>query len=102
MMQAEPATASGLIRAGILQNVTAAEPGATQTYSAAVNWKSTTPGRFKCNIDASFASHLNRVGIVTCIRDALGQFVLSKTEWIIALLCGVDAREPLGEYMFPN
>jgi hypothetical protein len=51
-MQAELATASGLIQAG-----------AAQTYSAAVNWKSLTPGQFKCNIDTSVVSHLNRVGI---------------------------------------
>ncbi|KAK2447977.1 hypothetical protein QL285_007282 [Trifolium repens] len=46
-----------------LQNATAAELGAAQTYSVAVKWKSLTPGRFKCNIDTSFVSHLNRVGI---------------------------------------
>jgi hypothetical protein len=75
-MQAEPATALGLIQAGPLSNGTTVEPGAAHTYSAAVIWKSLTPGRFKCNIDASFASHLNRVGIGICIRDELGQFVL--------------------------
>jgi hypothetical protein len=46
-------------------------------------------GRFKCNIDASFASHLNKVGIRISICDELGQFVLSKTKWI-ALLGRVD------------
>jgi hypothetical protein len=55
-------------------------------------------GQFKCNIDASFASHLNRVGFGISICDELGQFVLSKTE-LIALICGVDIGEPLGEYM---
>ncbi|MCI13543.1 hypothetical protein A2U01_0034661, partial [Trifolium medium] len=34
-MQAEPATAMRLIQSGALQNATAAEPGAPQTYSAA-------------------------------------------------------------------
>jgi hypothetical protein len=43
-----------------------------QSYSAAVNWK--------ILLYASFASHLNRVGIGICIRDELGQFVLLKTE----------------------
>ncbi|PNX70362.1 cytochrome p450, partial [Trifolium pratense] len=76
-MQAAPTIASSLIRAG-----------AVQTYSAAVNWKSPTPFRLKCNIDASFVSYLNRVGIGICIRDELGQYVLSRTEWI-ALLCRV-------------
>ncbi|CAJ2662370.1 uncharacterized protein LOC123884591 isoform X3 [Trifolium pratense] len=51
-------------------------------------------GDSKCNIDASFASHLNRVGIGICICDELGQFVLSKRK-LIALLCGVDVGEPL-------
>ncbi|MCI81791.1 hypothetical protein A2U01_0103065, partial [Trifolium medium] len=37
--QVEPATASGLIRASPLPNAPAAEPGAAQTYWAAVNWK---------------------------------------------------------------
>ncbi|PNX90166.1 hypothetical protein L195_g046289 [Trifolium pratense] len=56
LMRAEPATASDLIRAGALQNATAAEPGlirayalqnataAAQTDSAVVNWKRTTLG----------------------------------------------------------
>ncbi|WJX22946.1 hypothetical protein P8452_12203 [Trifolium repens] len=34
-----------------LQNATAAELGAAQTYSAAVKWKSLTPGRFKYRMD---------------------------------------------------
>ncbi|KAK2389326.1 HMG1/2 protein [Trifolium repens] len=36
---AEPETALGLIRAGALENATTTEPGATQSYSAAINWK---------------------------------------------------------------
>ncbi|WJX22947.1 hypothetical protein P8452_12204 [Trifolium repens] len=39
LMQAEPATALSLIRVGALQNATAAEPGALQTYLAVVKWK---------------------------------------------------------------
>ncbi|WJX12731.1 hypothetical protein P8452_03193 [Trifolium repens] len=46
-MQAEPATALGLIQVGPLSNGTTVEPGAAHTYSAAVIWKSLTPGRFK-------------------------------------------------------
>ena len=75
-MQAEPANALGLIHAGPLLNATMVEPGAAHTYSAAVIWKCPTPALFKCNIDASFASHLNRVGIGICICNELGQFVL--------------------------
>ncbi|WJX12732.1 hypothetical protein P8452_03194 [Trifolium repens] len=37
--QAEPETALDLIRAGALENATTTEPGATQSYSAAINWK---------------------------------------------------------------
>ncbi|WJX49688.1 hypothetical protein P8452_36089 [Trifolium repens] len=44
LMQAEPATALSLIKVGALQNATAAEPGALQTYLAVVKWKSPTPG----------------------------------------------------------
>ncbi|KAK2407014.1 HMG1/2 protein-like [Trifolium repens] len=39
VFMAEPATALGLIRAGALENATTADPGAAQSYSAAVNWK---------------------------------------------------------------
>jgi hypothetical protein len=45
-MQGEPATATSLIRAGALQNATAAGPGAAHTYSATANWKSPSPGQF--------------------------------------------------------
>ncbi|KAK2456241.1 hypothetical protein QL285_003624 [Trifolium repens] len=38
-MQAEPATALGLIQVGPLSNGTTVEPGAAHTYSAAVIWK---------------------------------------------------------------
>jgi hypothetical protein len=61
---------------GPLSNGTTVEPGAVHTYSASVIWKSPTPGRFKCNIDASFASHLNRVWIGKCICDEFGQLAL--------------------------
>ncbi|WJX27286.1 hypothetical protein P8452_16124 [Trifolium repens] len=61
LMQAELATASGLIQAG-----------AAQTYSAAVNWKSLTPGQFKW--------------IVLCLKfDAgkTGDYFRSDTDWCI-------------------
>ncbi|PNY03052.1 hypothetical protein L195_g026375 [Trifolium pratense] len=50
LVQAEPVTASSLIRADALQIAKAAE----LDVSATVNWKSPTLGRFKCNIDAFF------------------------------------------------
>ncbi|KAK2352020.1 hypothetical protein QL285_096731 [Trifolium repens] len=49
------------------------------------NWSKTTleliNGRYKCNIDASFSPHHNRIGIVMCIRDDEGRFILAKTMW---------------------
>lgn len=32
-------------------------------------WKKPAEGRYKCNIDASFSRHLNKVGIGICLRD---------------------------------
>ncbi|KEH37772.1 hypothetical protein MTR_2g047100 [Medicago truncatula] len=37
------------------------------------------PGRYKCNIDATFSNSLNRTGIGICIRESDGSFVLAKT-----------------------
>jgi len=45
-----------------------------------VKWTKPTAGRFKCNIDASFSQHTNKVGIGVCLRDDSGPFVLAKTE----------------------
>jgi hypothetical protein len=42
-------------------------------------WKKPLPGRFKCNIDASFTG--DKVGIGVCLRDASGAFVIAKIEW---------------------
>ncbi|XP_024632220.1 uncharacterized protein [Medicago truncatula] len=58
-------------------------------------WQKPLEGRFKCNIDASFSKHLNRVGIRICIRDDSGSFVLARTEWI-SPLCDVHVGEALG------
>jgi len=35
--------------------------------SELVRWKKPMEGRYKCNIDASFSKHLNRVGVGMCI-----------------------------------
>jgi hypothetical protein len=58
-------------------------------------WQKPLEGRFKCNIDASFSRHLNRIGIGMCIRDDSSTFVLAKTEWI-SHLCDVHVGEALG------
>ncbi|WJX13206.1 hypothetical protein P8452_03622 [Trifolium repens] len=44
-------------------------------------WCKPMTGRVKCNIDASFPTNSNKVGIGMCIRDEHGVFILAKTEW---------------------
>ncbi|XP_039686979.1 uncharacterized protein [Medicago truncatula] len=58
-------------------------------------WRAPTPGRYKCNIDAAFSSHLNRTGIGICIRDYAGIFVSAKG---LSYSCYVstDVGEALG------
>jgi len=58
-------------------------------------WKKPTPGRYKCNIDASFSTSLSRVGLGMCLRDDDGAFVLARTEWF-APLCDIDVGEAVG------
>ena len=53
------------------------------------------PGRFKCNVNASFSEGLNRVGIGVCIRDDQRAFVLGRIEWFLTML-DVDIDEALG------
>jgi ribonuclease HI len=58
-------------------------------------WTKPNAGRFKCNIDASFSTNHNKVGIGMCIRDDQGRFVLAKTEWLTPIH-DVDLGEALG------
>jgi ribonuclease HI len=60
-----------------------------------LKWIKPSPGRFTCNVDASFSQARNRVGIGVCIRDDEGRFVLAKTEWMTPLL-DVNLGEALG------
>ena len=55
-------------------------------------WRKPTPGKYKCNIDASFCTSLNRVG---CLRNDGGAFVLVRMEWL-APLCDVEVGEAVG------
>jgi len=55
-------------------------------------WKKPTPSRYKCNIDASFFTSLNMVGLGMCLLDDVGVFVLAKTDWF-SPLCDIDGRE---------
>jgi hypothetical protein len=45
-----------------------------QQHDGYSKWEKLARGRYKCNIDASFLSQLNRVGIGLCIRDDEGVF----------------------------
>jgi len=43
-------------------------------------WKKLALGRYKYNIDASFSTSLNKVGLGMCLRDDDGAFVIARTE----------------------
>lgn len=60
-------------------------------------WLKPAPWRYKCSIDASFSSSLDRMRIGMCIRDENGCFVLTKTLWY-SLLCSVEEGEAFGLY----
>ncbi|GAU35225.1 hypothetical protein TSUD_205010 [Trifolium subterraneum] len=66
-----------------------------QPTIAGTKWSKPSIGRYKCNIDASFSTILNKVGIGVCIRDDQGSFVLAKTEWF-SPITNVDIGEALG------
>jgi hypothetical protein len=42
---------------------------------ADMRWQNSETGRYKCNINASFSAHWNRVGFGMCICDDEGRFV---------------------------
>jgi hypothetical protein len=65
-----------------------ATPHQEQSKQEMIIWEKPARGRYKCNIDASFSSSLNRVGIGICIRDNAGDFVLMRTDWF-SPLCDV-------------
>jgi len=58
-------------------------------------WKKPAPGRYKCNIDASFSTSLNRVGLGMCLKDDDGTFVLARTDWF-APLSDIEVGEAVG------
>ncbi|CAJ2641086.1 unnamed protein product [Trifolium pratense] len=66
-----------------------------QPTIAGTRWSKPSIGRYKCNIDASFSTILNKVGIGVCVRDDQGSFVLAKTEWFSPIM-NVDIGEALG------
>nr|ABD28710.1 Polynucleotidyl transferase, Ribonuclease H fold [Medicago truncatula] len=62
-----------------------------------IRWRKPKSGRLKCNVDASFSTSSNKVGIGMCIRDSEGNHVRSKTMWF-SPLCPVNIGEALGLY----
>ncbi|XP_024634419.1 uncharacterized protein [Medicago truncatula] len=65
------------------------------THGVIDSWEKPSPGRFKCNVDASFSTTLNKVGFGACIRDAEGNFVIARTAWT-TLLLDVNMGEAMG------
>ncbi|PNX64632.1 cytochrome p450, partial [Trifolium pratense] len=60
---------------------TQARPGVMrQRMTTEIKWKKSANERVKCNIDASFSSLNNRVGIGVCIRDEKDAFVVAKLD----------------------
>ncbi|GAU22435.1 hypothetical protein TSUD_123220 [Trifolium subterraneum] len=66
-----------------------------QLQPAELKWSKPSLGRYKCNIDASFSSDIDKVGIGMCIRDDQGKFLLAKTEWF-SPTCDVEMSEAQG------
>jgi hypothetical protein len=60
-----------------------------------IPWEKPAIGCYKCNIDASFSSSMNKVVIGMCVRDDAGDFVLAKTLWL-SPLCDIDLGETVG------
>lgn len=60
-------------------------------------WKKPMCGRLKCDVDASFFTSTNRLGIALCIPDEEGHFVRTKTMWLTRV-CLLDVGEALGLY----
>ncbi|XP_024632826.1 uncharacterized protein [Medicago truncatula] len=70
-----------------------------QNTADSSKWKKPTVGQYKCNIDASFSKHLNKVGIGICIRD--------DTEWVHELNLGLmdfemDAKKVADNFLSTN
>jgi len=59
-----------------------------------IQCRNPTPGRLKCNVDASFSFADNKVFIGMCIHDVDMCFVLAKTTWFTPL-CLMDVGEVL-------
>jgi len=67
----------------------------TSTFATPSSWHHPLSGRYKCNINDAFSSHLNRIGVGIFVRDSEGTFVLAK---IVSYPCFyfVDVGEAFG------
>ncbi|XP_024634867.1 uncharacterized protein [Medicago truncatula] len=70
-------------------------PTASTSPQHRIMWQPLVLGRYKCNIDAAFSSHINRTGIGICVQDAEGTFVLAKA-FIYPCTVSVNVGEALG------
>ncbi|AET04041.1 hypothetical protein MTR_8g079540 [Medicago truncatula] len=66
-----------------------------QTHQDRVRWQQPPNSFVKCNVDASFSEHYNRVGIGMCLRDEFCMFVGAKMIWLQPIML-VDTGEALG------
>jgi len=89
---ADPIPQQQLQPSGGVGNSAAVGTSASVTPSS---WQHPLPERYKCNIDAAFSSHFNRIGVGICVRDSEGTFVLAK---LVSYPClySVDVGEALG------
>ncbi|AES62417.1 cullin protein neddylation domain protein [Medicago truncatula] len=74
--------------------------------STSHQWAKLAPGRYKCNIDASFSSSLNKIGLAMCLRDKECSFVLAKSVWF-SPFCAIEVGEAMGlhkafDWLFQN
>ncbi|PNY11846.1 cytochrome p450 [Trifolium pratense] len=72
-----------------------------QQQPTGLRWIKPSVGCYKSNIDASFSTSLNKVGINTCIIDVHGSSVLVKTKWI-AHLHNMEVSEAQGRCLLFN
>jgi hypothetical protein len=68
---------------------------ASQLILQQTTWTKPSIGIYKCNVDASFSSTHNKVGIGMCIRNDQGHFVKARTEWLEPIL-DVEIGEAVG------
>jgi len=66
-----------------------------QNVQEVAHWTKPPPGRYKCNVDATFFESMDMVGVGICIRDEHMAFVLARMECFTPML-EVDTGDALG------